>query len=116
MTLPLALSTFSTITLAAQCSSDSGAQFCLDSGAAWDMRAQYCQYGWNTINGRVGVDSTGNVGQIFRNGIFINQQECWNILEDILNSCYGNTNSGSWRLHGLYVNFNYCLDISNEND
>jgi hypothetical protein len=107
-----ALSTLSTPTSAAECFYPSGSQSCLDSGAVWDMRQRYCTNEWNTVNGRVGLDSSAHVGQILRFGSFTSQQECWDILADILNTCYGIKDGGYWSLPRLEVEFNYCLDIS----
>lgn len=107
------LSDLATLTLAAECSSTSGSQICLDRGAVWDLRQHYCANQWNTQTWRVGLDSSGNIGQIWRQSISNNQQECWDSIGNIIDQCYGKANGGSWSLTGLMVNIDYCLTVYN---
>jgi hypothetical protein len=117
--LLLALSTLSTLftlTSAADCWDETGSQICLDSKGAWDLRQQYCgsTSDWNTVTQRVGFSSinTGYMGQVTRIGVFENQQECWNILADIISTCLGESDGGSWTISGFAIYINFCLNIA----
>jgi endonuclease I len=111
----LALSTLSTLTLAAECSSDTGSTTCLDTPAAYDLRQQYCgsTIEWYTTTQRVGFASSGYIGQVRRTGDFVEQQECWDILDNIISTCLGHSNSGSWTYAGFSVHFDFCLNLDN---
>jgi hypothetical protein len=43
-------------------------------------------------------------------GKFNDKQQCYSVMEDIINGCAGKKNGGWWQANGLYVEWNFCLD------
>ncbi|KAJ5444098.1 uncharacterized protein N7458_007970 [Penicillium daleae] len=79
---------------AADCSSDSGSQTCLNS-----TDLLYSRWEWRGDNGQMGTFKPSNIP---------NEQSCYDSTLDIIDQCLGHSNSGTYSLDGWSMGINFC--------
>jgi hypothetical protein len=92
--------------LAAECYSQGGANECGNRGDLYNARTDYCNNHWGGGN-QVYYGTNG--WRFTYNGFNIpSQQQCWDSTQDIIDTCLGHKNGGSYSQNGWNVNINFC--------
>jgi hypothetical protein len=105
------IATLATLTSAAECDSPWGSSNCLDTDEVWSLAGDYCNTDkWNIYDEISMTNSLGYSGSIIRRGTFSSQEECQFVITDIINTCFGHQDGGSWTQGGLQVQYGWCND------
>lgn len=109
-TVVLSVIGMSSIAQAAECYAQAHGSFCINRDTLKNDASNWCRNNYNNIYGNWWeiTDSAGNVGRIGKTGAFQNAQRCESAYNNIVDSCYGHKNGGSWTADGVTLNINFC--------
>jgi len=109
LTAVLAIIGCSYLSQAAECYAQSNAPYCVDLGAITAFAPVWCNANYGSLQGgwTSFPDASGNIAQIGKIGIFPSAAACNFSFNDILSTCYGQRNGGSWTWAGVSLNINF---------
>jgi len=101
---------YSYLSQAAECYFQDGGANCVNGAQLLDFGAAWCAVNFNVLNSNWWgfVDAAGNAALIGKIGNFQNPLQCTNAFDDIVNTCFGQRNGGSWTSAGVSLNINFC--------
>jgi hypothetical protein len=94
---------------AAECYTQDGSNRCVDSGSIWPDREDYCNNNWQRDgNSEAYPANNGFSARFTRTGTFASQEQCWDFTHDIINTCFGRKDGGTWTGSSMEMNINFC--------
>ncbi|GLB42147.1 hypothetical protein LshimejAT787_1101620 [Lyophyllum shimeji] len=108
-TLLIPIAALATGASAAECYAQGGSHRCVDGDSMWTFRQWYCTQDFQGNGGskRYNADN-GFSAVISRAGPFSSQQQCWDSSADIINTCMGHKDGGTWTGSSMELNINFC--------
>ncbi|KAG7091507.1 hypothetical protein E1B28_010535 [Marasmius oreades] len=104
-----AIAFFTTGTTAAECYSQGGSHRCSTADDVRNARVSFCNDQWGGDSASQRYPSSNDLASVFSHyGSFDSQQECWDSTEDIINTCLGHKDGGTWTVSSVQVNVNFC--------
>ncbi|OJD28517.1 hypothetical protein ACJ73_00081 [Blastomyces percursus] len=105
----IALLSFGTNALAAECYGGSGGYPCATVAAARSALGSYCANHFGaTCTDFIHYNNPGGEVWIGHIGPFSTAAECYYAGDEILRKCYGHNDGGYWTRNKKHLNLNYC--------
>ncbi|KAF8068862.1 hypothetical protein FPV67DRAFT_1093836 [Lyophyllum atratum] len=96
-------------TSAAECYAQGGSHRCADRDSIWNFRSLYCTQEYQGSGGSKTYNAANGFSAVFsRTGSFVSQQQCWDTTADIIDTCLGHKDGGTWTASSLALNINFC--------
>lgn len=96
---------------AAECFSQgkNGNKSCVDNDSLWQFRQYYCNQEWQGNGGTKDYNANnGFTARFLRTGAFANQQQCWDSTNDIISTCFGRKDGGTWSGSKMELAIRFC--------
>jgi alpha-galactosyl binding lectin len=101
---------YSYLSRAAECYGQSGGSPCVNRDELSRYGPVWCGANYNVLNGDWWLykDSRGNTAWIGKIGSFANTEQCSIAYDNILGTCYGKKNGGSWTASKVVLSISFC--------